>query len=442
MQKKLPDTCVKIPPALLWRVWHLAWPLILANASAPLLGLVDIALMGRQPDGEYLAAVAIGANLFGLVAWGFNVLTMATSGSTAWVLGRAGLAAAGIWLRRLSLWVLGLGLLIVMFSPLLIPLVLGFYNPAPSIGEKITQYLTIRVWSVPLVLLNLLLAGWFIGIQRTRTNLYATLAAQLVNILLSVLLVFGFSWRIEGVAWGSVAGDLCAFVIYSSTAFRLLKLNLYTANHRLIPSLLHYVWLGLPLVVRTFTLLFAFNYFARLGLDLGPNIVAANAVLLTFLLVISSGLDGFANAAQALVGKASGEADSPRVKQSILATGGWSLTMAVLLTLGFAVVHVPFIHALTDLPEVRQLAKQYAPWMIFMPLYTWWAYWLDGVYIGLQWVRSMRNVLLISVFGVYWPLSLLLPITHNHAIWALFASMMALRSLLMVALLWHRWQRL
>lgn len=426
----------------MWRVWHLAWPLILANASAPLLGLVDIALMGRQPEGEYLAAVAIGANLFGLVAWGFNVLTMATSGSTAWVFGRADLAAAGIWLCRLSVWVLGLGLLIVIFSPVLIPLALSFYNPAPSIGEKITQYLTIRIWSAPLVLLNLLLAGWFIGIQRTRINLAATLTAQLVNILLSILLVFGLGWRIEGVAWGSVAGDLCAFVIYSNAAFRLLKYNLYTENHRLIPNLMHYVRLAFPLVVRTFTLLFAINYFARLGLSLGPDTVAANAVLLTFLLVISSALDGFANAAEALVGRASGAADTRGIKQGILATGVWSLGMAVALTLGFATLHVPFINVLTDLPEVRQLALDYAIWMILMPLYTWSAYWLDGVFIGLQWVRSMRNVLLFTVFGVYWPLSLLLPVINNHVIWALFAGMMALRSLMMIGVLWHRWQRL
>ncbi|MEX1058649.1 MAG: MATE family efflux transporter, partial [Natronospirillum sp.] len=265
---------------------------------------------------------------------------------------------------------------------------------------------------------------------------------QVVNILFSVLLVFGLKWRIAGVAWGSVAGDLCAFLIYSLIAVRLLRSNLYTVNHRLIPSLWHYVQLALPLVIRTFTLLFAFNYFARLGLSLGADTVAANAVLLTFLLLISSGLDGFANAAETLVGTASGQEDSAAIKQGIVATGVWSMVMALMLTLVFALFHVPLIHLLTDLPPVRQLAERYAMWMILMPLYTWWAYWLDGVFIGLQWVRAMRNVLLISVFGVYWPLSLLLPITNNHAIWGLFAAMMALRSGLMLGLLGRRWHRL
>lgn len=433
-------------PALLCRIWHLAWPLMLANASAPLLGLVDTGLMGHQADSRYLAAVALGANLFSVVAWGFNLLTMATSGSTAWIFGASGLVAAGRWLRRLAFWVAALGVLLVLASPLLIELGLRFYNPPEAIVSGVRDYLGIRLWSAPFVLLNLLLAGWFIGIQYTRVNLLATLTAQIVNILLSVLLVLGLGWQIEGVALGSVAGDICAFAVYTGFAIRRLGRARTTAEptdfSTVIPSLFHYLQLAFPLLIRTFTLLFAFNWFSRLGLQLGQDTVAANAVLLSFLLVISSILDGYANAAEALVGENAGAGRKRAVQAAILASGLWSLTTALALVSLFALSHGFWIELLTDLPEIRDLAGQYAIWLILMPLYTWWAYWLDGVYIGLQWVRDMRNVLLLSVFAFYWPLSLIIPVTSNHVIWALFAGMMALRSLLMGALVWRRWHRI
>ena len=438
----MPLRCKNLTEPWLARVWHLAWPLMLANASAPLLGLVDTGLMGRQPDSTALAAVAIGANLFGLVAWGFNLLTMATSGSTAWLYGESGLAAAGAWLRRLGVWVLGLGIGLLLLSPWLISLGVAFYQPPEPVADAIRTYLGIRVWSAPLVLLNLLLAGWFIGIQVTRVNLVATLCAQLVNILVSIALVFGLGLGVTGVALGSVTGDLSAFLVYAWCASRQLRHSLSTVDHRLIPRITHYLRLALPLLIRTLTLLFAFNHFSRMGLQLGQDTVAANALLLSFLLVVSSLIDGFANAAEALVGRASGARKRRDAQMAIIATGVWSAGGALVLTAMFAVTHQPLIALLTDLPEIRQLAGQYAVWMIFMPLYTWWAYWLDGVFIGLQWVRAMRNVLLLSVFGFFWPLSLWLPMDSNHAIWTLFALMMALRSALMLGLVVRRWQHI
>lgn len=424
------------------RVWHIAWPLMLANVSAPLLGLVDIGLMGHQGDSRFLAAVTLGANLFAVVAWGFNFLTMAASGSTAWLMGRGGRAFATQWLRRLLPHVAILGVLLLLASPWLIPLGLAFYQPESELAESAHVYLSIRAWSIPLVLVNLLLAGWFIGIQKTRVNLWATLCAQAVNILLSVLLVLGFELGITGVAIGSVVGDAAAFLIYGGTALRLTMHNLPTVIHRDIPKLTHYLQLAGPLILRTFTLLFAFNYFSRLGLNLGTDYVAANAVLLSFLLVISTLLDGFANAAEALVGRASGASQRAQIQGAILITGLWSAAFAVVLCLTFALLHESAIAWLTDLPTIRALAGEYVIWMITMPLYTWWAYWLDGVFIGLQWVRAMRNVLLFSVFGVYWPMSLALPMDTNHSIWALFALMMLMRSLLMMGWLGLRWRHL
>ncbi|WLD58164.1 MATE family efflux transporter [Salinispirillum sp. LH 10-3-1] len=441
-EKKFSERLKKAHATHSRRVWQIAWPLMLANVSAPLLGLVDIGLMGHQGESRYLAAVTLGANLFAVIAWGFNFLTMAASGSTAWLMGRGGRVLAVRWLLRLLPPVAVLGLLLLFATPWLIPLGLAFYQPSSELASSAQTYLAIRAWSIPLVLVNLLLAGWFIGIQLTRVNLFATLCAQAVNILVSVFLVLGLNLGIAGVAAGSVIGDLAAFLIYSGTAFYLYRHNLSTVIHKDIPKLTHYLKLAAPLILRTFTLLFAFNYFSKLGLGLGTDYVAANAVLISFLLVISTLLDGFANAAEALVGRAAGASQRQRIQAAILATGLWSALFAVALCLIFALLHEPAIALLTDLSEIRQLAGQYVIWMITMPLYTWWAYWLDGVFIGLQWVRAMRNVLILSVFGIYWPLSLVVPMESNHSIWALFALMMLLRSLMMLGWLGLRWSRL
>lgn len=412
---------------------------MLANVSAPLLGLVDIGLMGHQTDSRYLAAVTLGANLFAVVAWGFNFLTMATSGSTAWVFGRSGLAGAVAWLKRLVPPTLGLGLLLVIASSALIHLGLAFYSPSAELAAGTEEYLHTRRWSVPLVLMNLLLAGWFVGVQNTRVNLWATVCAQVVNILLSVIFVYGLKLGITGVALGSVLGDAAAFSIYSYTAYQQFKQHRNTDYAQVIPKLTHYLGLAISLIVRTLTLLFAFNYFNRLGLSFGTDVLAANAVLLSFLLVVSTLLDAFANAAEALVGEAKGAQNRSALHDAVLATGVWSGLGAVILCVVFLLVHQPAIALLTDLPNVRALANQYAVWMITLPLYTWWAYWLDGVFIGLQWVKAMRNILLISVFVVFLPLSWLLPLPNNHAIWALFALMMLVRSGLMVGWLRYRW---
>lgn len=415
---------------------------MLANVSAPLLGLVDIGLMGHQGDSRYLAATTLGANLFAVVAWGCNFIMLAASGSTAWLFGRGGRELAVAWLRKLLLPVAALGLLLTLTTPWLIPLGLAFYQPDAALAASAQTYLGIRAWSIPFVVLNLLLAGWFIGIQHTRINLAATLCAQAVNILVSVVLVVGFESGIAGVAVGSVLGDFAAFIIYMGTFLYRFVHRQRTLNQQDIPRLIHYLALAAPLILRTFTLLFAFNYFGKLGLGLGTDYVAANAVLLSFLLVISTLLDGFANAAEALVGRAAGQEQGTRLRAAIMATGVWSAGCAVLLSGVFWLLHAPAIALLTDLPHIRHLAGQYAVWMITMPLYTWWAYWLDGVYIGLQWVRAMRNVLIISVFGVYWPLSLIVPLDSNHRIWALFALMMLVRSLLMLGWLTTRWTQL
>lgn len=412
---------------------------MLANVSAPLLGLVDIGLMGHQPDSHYLAAVTIGANLFAVVAWGFNFLTMATSGSTAWVFGRSGVAGAVAWLRRLVPLTFGLGILLLLASSLLIPLGLAFYAPPAELASGAQEYLHIRRWSAPLILMNLLLAGWFVGIQHTRVNLWATVCAQVVNILLSVFFVYVLQLGITGVALGSVFGDAAAFIIYGYTAYHQFIKHKNTDYAQVIPKLMHYIGLAGSLILRTLTLLFAFNYFNRLSLSFGTEVLAANAVLLSFLLVVSALLDAFANAAEALVGEAKGAHQRSAVQDAILATGVWSAAAALALCAIFLGIHQPAIALLTDLPDIRLLANQYAIWMITLPLYTWWAYWLDGVFIGLQWVKAMRNILLISVFAVFLPLSWLLPLPNNHAIWALFALMMLVRSALMVAWLRQRW---
>ncbi len=436
------------PRDTLYRVAFLALPLILANASTPLLGLVDAALMGHQPDSRYLTATTLGGNLFSVVAWGFNFLVMATSASTAYIVGRSGFAAANRWLVRVFSLAGLLGLILLAASPWLIPVGLLFYSPGAEVEALIRSYLSIRVFGAPLALMNLALAGWFIGVQQTSVNLWATLTAQVVNIVLSLILVVGFGWAVQGVALGSVAGELSALTIYLG------KANRFRRNRGTVATagasdggppdfrLGYYVHLAIPLIVRTFTLLFAFSWFNRLGLSFGSDTVAANALLLGFLLVISSLLDGFANAGESLIGQARGEGNRVCALYALMASGYWTVITSLLLALVFALARVPLIELMTDLATVRAIALEHSLWLILMPLYTCWSYWLDGVYLGLQWVRPMRNLLLVCVFGVYLPATLVLPLSDNHWLWAVFTGLMISRAVLMIGYLRYGWRRL
>lgn len=414
------------------RVWQLAWPMMLSNITVPLLGLVDTAVMGHLPEPRYLAAIAIGGMLFTVVYWSFGFLRMGTTGLVAQAFGREDGDAIRNYLAQSLLIAFLLGAIIFLLRSPITELALTLSGATEEVVSEARRYALIRAWGAPAVLCNFVLLGWFVGNQNTRIPLLLMTLTNLLNIILNLLFVFGLGMRADGVALGTVLAEyaslglglwLCRGLLLKTggqfIAGQLLRWRDYAA-------LFH---VNRYLFVRTLLLLFCFAFFTAQGARMGTDIVAANAVLLNFLVLISNALDGFAHATEALAGRALGRRKSKEFYQLISAAALWSLISALGMTLFFWLAGDFVISLLTSIDSVREQAGIYLPWLIAMPLIAVWSYLLDGIFIGTTQVKAMQNTMLFSVLVVFLPLWWLTQPLANHGLWMAMCGMFLARGL-------------
>lgn len=412
------------------RLWALAWPLMLTNLTVPLLGLVDTAVLGHLEHPEYLGAVAVGANLFSILYWTFGFMRMGTTGLAAQAYGRRDLdAQAGLLVRSIILAVaIGLGLILV-HQPL-IRLGLALMNPSPEVTALAAEYAAIRIWSAPAVLCQYTLVGWLIGTQFARGPMLMLIAANGLNIALDLVFVTVLGWNSRGVAAATVIAEYAAaglgFVLVWQRlppGLRLTRALLGTlADYAAILQVNRYI------LVRTVTLLLVLAFFTAQGARQGDVILAANAVLITFLMLISNGLDGFANAAEALVGEAVGQDNRHQFRRVCRVALRWSLWGSLLLTAAFVLAGPALIGLLTSIDEVRDTARLYLPWLWCLPLAAVWGFLLDGIFIGATRTRDMQNTMLFSALVVFFPVWWLTTGWHNHGLWFSLIVLMLARA--------------
>ena len=412
------------------RIWPLAWPIILSNITVPLLGLVDTAVVGHLPDSRYLAAVTLGATLFGFLYWGFGFLRMGTTGLTSQAVGRENDTDIRTLLGQ-SLVMAGLiGAGLILLSTPLVELGLRLLDGSAQATDLAREYAGIRILSAPAVLANYAILGWFLGQQNSRVTLILMVLTNSVNIVLDLWFVVGLGMTSDGVAWATVIADYTALVMGLWLVRRqLVTLGGYLDRARLfaLKSYQALFAVNAQLFLRTLGLLFAMAFFTAQGASQGDTVLAANAVLLQFIMLISYGLDGFAHAAEALTGRAVGRARWDEFAASVRSAGRFSLAIAAVAMLAFALGGEALIALLTDLPEVRQTAASYLPWMVLMPLLAVWSYLLDGVFIGATATREMRNSIFAGL-AVYLPVWWLTQPLGNHGLWFAFSSFMLVRS--------------
>ncbi len=421
-----------LSPRIHRQVWRLAWPMILSNITVPLLGLVDTAVIGHLPDPRYLGAVAVSASLFSVLYWGFGFLRMGTTGLTARAVGAEDHDRLSLLLAQSLILALAIGLLLILFQRPLISFGLALMNPADDVLQQAWIYCNIRIFSAPAVLANYALLGWFLGLQNSRVPLLLLVSANVINILLDLLLVVGLDMTVDGVAWATLCADYSA-----------LLLGLWLAVSKLqqqpgqLPVAALFDWRcyrellrnNRYLFVRTLCLLLTFGFFTAQSAGMGNQLLAANAVLLNFLLLISHGLDGFAHAIEALCGKFHGARDLRRFYAACGAAALWSLLTAALLTLFFALFGVTLIGLLTNIPEVVAQASKYLPWLVAMPLIGVWSYLLDGIFIGANWFRQMQYCMLFSSLVVFLPVWYLSQPWGNHGLWFSLSLLLVARAL-------------
>ncbi len=415
-------------------LWRLAGPMILSNLTIPLLGLVDTAVVGHLDSPHYLGAVAVGGVIFSFLYWGFGFLRMGTTGLTAQALGREEGDELRAVLARALLLALALAAALLLLQSVVARLAFSLVEASAEVEAGAALYFEVRIWSAPATLAIYALVGWFLGMQNSRAPLYLLLFTNSLNIVLDLWLVVGLEMGVAGVALASVVAEYCGAALGLALVPALLRRHPGRLRRRQMAdwdALRRMATVNHHIFVRTLCLIFSFAFFTAQGAKLGDAVLAANAVLMNFQTLMAYALDGFAHAAEALVGRAVGRGDGRGLRRAIATAAFWSLLVAVLFTLLYAVAGRWVVDLLTAIETVRQAAYLYLPWLVAAPLISVWSYLFDGIFIGATHTRAMRDTMLLSTFGVYLPAWYLLQGWGNHGLWAALMLFMAARGVTM-----------
>ena len=421
------------------RILHLAWPIMLSNITVPLLGLVDTAVLGHLSEVSYLGGVALGGQVVTLLLWSFGFLRMGTTSLSAHATGMSQASnrhSSSIErvLQNALLMALIISFPLMLFAFLTLEHIIAFMGGSEIIQVLAVEYASIRLAATPAILIQYVLIGWFIGRGETKVPLIMLIASNSLNAVLDIIFVYGYGLTSDGVAWATLCADYFAASLGLYWALRTVRQQ---------PNRLPYrwpTWLELtPLIninhqlfVRTLCLLSVFAFFTAQGAQQGDLTLAVNAIMLTLLLLISNALDGFAHAAESLVGQSLGANNVRQLRNSIWLTGTNALIIALIMVVGFAWQGDNLLGLLTDQPEVLAMAIEYSPWLIWLPLIGCSSYWLDGVFIGMQASAQMRNAMILATLVIFLPVWFLTQELANHGLWLAFYAFLLARSLFMV----------
>lgn len=413
------------------RMWALAAPIMLSNVSVPLLGAVDTAVVGHLPDPAYLGAVAVGALIFNFLFWGFGFLRLSTTGLAAQAHGGGRADELRAVLGRAALLALAIGVGLILLRG---PIAWGAFaviGTSDAVRGHAETYVDIRIWAAPATLATYALLGWLLGIGRARLVLLIQLVLNGSNIVLDLVFVVGLGWEVAGVAWASVIAEYLALAVGLAVMARLLPGLGGAWRRSLLTDLAAFrrlMGVNRDLFLRTLCLIAGFAWFTAQGAQMGDTVLAANAVLLNFQSFLAYALDGYAHAAEALVGHAIGARDGDGFDQVVRVTGLWALLTAGGFALLYGLAGPLLIAVLTGIAEVRATALAYLPWTVAMPLVAVWSYQLDGIFIGALRTAAMRNAMALSLAALLAAGWLLVPLAGNHGLWAAFTLFMVARA--------------
>lgn len=401
------------------RVLNIALPIVISNATVPLLGAVDTGVVGQIGLAAPVGAVGLGAIILSAFYWVFGFLRMGTTGLTAQAAGNGNEAEVAALLTRGLIVGAGAGLLVVALQ---VPLFWAAFQVSPGTDEVeglAQAYMAIRIWSAPAAISIYAITGWLIAQERTRAVLVIQLAMNGLNIGLDLWFVLGLDWGVQGVAVATFIAEWTGAALglwFCRAAFAMPDWrNWVRVFDRL--KWVQMVRLNTDILIRSMLLEAMFVSFLFIGAGMGDVTLAANQVLLHFLMITAYGLDGFAFSAEALVGRAIGARQRDVLRRGALLSTGWAFATSALVTAVFALAGPQIIDLMVKAPDVQQMARTFLPYVVALPLVACAAFMLDGIFIGATRSRDMRNMMAIS-FGVYVAaVVLMLPSMGNHGLW-------------------------
>ena len=399
------------------RVLAIALPSVLSNATVPILGAVDTGVIGRMGEAAPIGAVGIGAIILSSIYWIFGFLRMGTSGLVAQSRGAGDMAGEAAHLMRALVIAMAAGLAMILLQQ---PLMAGAFRLAPASAEveaMARDYLSIRIWGAPATIGLYAVTGWLIATEQTRLVLIQQLAMNALNVVLAVWFVIGLDGGVKGVAVATLIAEWTGLAIGLWMARRIIASAWGQAGIFARDKLARFLGVNGDILIRSVLLQGSMTSFMFIAAGEGDITLAANQVLLQFMTITAYGLDGFAFAAESLVGQAFGARQPQRLRRAVVLTCKWGAIGAFLISATFLIAGPTLIDLLTSAPEVREAARSYLPWLVLSPVAGVAAWMLDGIFIGATRTHEMRNAMLISVAVYAVLVVLLMPLIGNHGLW-------------------------
>ena len=414
------------------KILSLAIPNIISNITVPLLGLIDLAIVGHLGSESYIGAIAIGGMLFSIIYWNFGFLRMGTSGFTAQAYGKRDFdELASILVRALCVgFSIAFALLLLQY-----PIQKGVFHVLQAGAEVETaaaRYFSICIWGAPAVLGLYGFKGWYIGMQNSRFPMMIAIAVNVVNILASLLLVYGLGMKIEGVALGTLIAQYTGLTMAIALWYRYygrFKKRMNLRQSLQLREMKRFFSVNSFIFLRTLCLVAVTTFFTSSGANRSDTILAVNTLLMQLFTLFSYIMDGFAFAGEALVGRYIGARNEHLLRLSVRNIFRWGWAMALFFTLLYAAGGTAFLSLLTNNADVLQAAAPYTCWVLAVPLLGFSAFLWDGIFIGATASREMSVAMTIATstfFALYY---LLAPTFSNHALWIAFLAYLSLRGI-------------
>ncbi|WP_282602492.1 MATE family efflux transporter [Paracoccus sp. PARArs4] len=420
------------------RVLHIAVPIVLSNLTVPILGLVDTGVVGQLGAPEPIGAVGIGAVILASIYWIFGFLRMGTSGLVAQAHGAGDTPEVGAHLLRALVIAFAAGLAFVALQAPIFWAAFRLAPASPEVESLARDYLAIRIWGAPATIGLYALTGWLIAVERTRAVLGLQLLQNGLNVALDLWFVLGLGLGVAGVAWATLVAEFAGLGVGLWLARPVIARAIAAARSGATllarAKLERFARVNGDIMIRSVLLQGCMTSFLFLGAGQGDVTLAANQVLLQFVTLTAFALDGFAFAAESLVGQAVGAGRPDRVRRASVLTSKWGIGGAVVLGLFFMAAGGPIIDLLTTAPGVRAEARHYLPWIGIAPLLGAGAWMLDGIFIGATLTREMRVAMIQSVAVFVLGVLLLPPVMGNHGLWAALMALNAARAVTMIRL--------
>ena len=412
-------------------ILKLAIPNIISNITIPLLGLVDMILMGHLDSAIYIGAIALGGTIFSVLYSFFSFLRAGTTGFTAQSLGNNDNTETIYSLYRsvcigipIIILILSLQIPIAKISSLLL-------DGSNEVKELAITYFYVRIWAAPANILLYCLNGWFVGMQNTKIPMFIAILINVMNIIFSFILVIIFEQNVKGVALGTVIAQYSGLTLAIILLIKNYRSYFVKIDSKIlfdIEKMKRFFKVNRDLMIRSFLLIISIAFFTNQSAKLGNNILAINMILLQSFYIFSYFTDGFAYAGEALVGKFVGSKDKDNLQKVIRLLLIWGFSISIPFSILYALFPTEFVKIISDNTEILTEIKPYYIYMIIIPLITFAAFIWDGIYIGATASKAIRNTMIISSIFVFIPSwYILMPRFGNHGLWIAFLFFMIAR---------------